>query len=360
MAVEGKIEISLFPEDGKVSRVEIASSRPLRLTKLFAGKTPDEALTLVSSLYSVCGVAQKAAALSALEAALGMETPQEVRRARGLAVWAETAREHILRIVMDWGNGVPSKALPPIVAMPGAIVKALGEAFTLGGRCQVEREKVEDQIGFLETYLKKEILGSNWPNGVEDWSAARETPMAEQIDQIKARGWANPGQQAKVDPLPPLESELLAERFAEPDFVAQPDWRGRVCETTALTRTGVQGRGLQARMLALVLELAAIPQRLRDLLDGQGEGPTSERAENWGISQVEAARGRLVHGIRLTDGNIGAYRILAPTEWNFHPDGVAAESLTGLEFADETSLVEKARQLICAIDPCVAFEIKVE
>ena len=359
MAVEGKLEISLFPEDGKVSRVEIASSRPLRLTALFAGKTPEEALALVSSLYSVCGVAQKAAALSALEAALGMETPEEVQRARGLAVWAETAREHILRIAMDWGDGKPSTSLPSIVAMPGAIVKALGGAFALGGQCQLEREKIEDQIGFLQAYLEKEILGSNWLNGVEGWIAARETPMAERIDQIKARGWGGLGGQAEVDPLPSMEAGVLAERFADPDFVAQPDWRGRVCETTALTRTGVQGRGLQARMVALVTELAAIPQRLRDLLDGKGEGPTAERAEAWGIGQVEAARGRLVHGIQLTEGNIGAYRILAPTEWNFHPEGVAAGSLRGMVYDDEPTLVEKARQLICAIDPCVAFEIKV-
>jgi len=359
MAVEGKLEISLFPEDGRISRVEITSSRPLRLTKLFAGKTPDEALALIGSLYSVCGIAQKAVALGALEAALGLQAPDEVQKARGLAVWAETAREHILRIVMDWGDGKPPKELPSIVAMPGLVVKALGETFALGGQCEMEREVIETQIGFLQDFLEKEILGAHWSDGTEEWIAARETPMAERVYQIKARGWADLGDQAKTAPLPPMEAGLLTERFAYPDYVAKPDWLGDVCETTALTRSGVEGRGLLSRMAALVAELAAIPQCLRNFLDGQGEGATAECVKNWGIGQVEAARGRLVHGIRLANGKVGEYRILAPTEWNFHPEGVAAQSLTGLEFEDETSLVEQARQLICAIDPCVAFEIKV-
>ncbi len=359
MAVEGKLEISLFAEDGRVSQVEIASSRPLRLTKLFAGKTPDEALVLIGSLYSVCGIAQKAAALSAIEAAMGHEKREQVLRARGLAVWAETAREHILRIAMDWGDGKPSKDLPPIIALPGRVVNALGDAFTLGGQCEINRVQIGGQIDLLEAYIEKEILGSCWSNGAEEWIAARETPMAARVYHIKARGWADLGEQAKVGLLPSMEAGSLAERFADPDYVAKPDWQGGVCETTALIRTGVQGRGLLARMVALVAELAAIPQRLRDFLNGPGESPTSEFVKNWGISQLEAARGRLVHGVQLTDGKVGAYRILAPTEWNFHPEGIAARILTGLEFEDEASLIERARQLICAIDPCVAFEIKV-
>jgi len=361
MGVEGNLEISLFPKDGKVSRVEITSSRPLRLTSLFVGKEANEVLSMVSSLYSVCGVAQKAAALGALEAAQDIEVPDTVRRARGLAVLAETAREHILRIAMDWGNGKPCKDLPRIVAMPGNIVKALGEAFSIGGACQADHKEIEGQIALLEGYLEKEILGQAWSEGHEAWLLAQETPIAAKIHDVQAQGWAELGGHAEVLPLPELDSGRLADLFTDPDYVAKPDWQGSVCETTALTRsgTGDLGQGLLARMLALVEELAAIPQGLRDYLEGKGEGPKSDAVGSWGICQVEAARGRLVHGIQLTGEKVDDYRILAPTEWNFHPQGVAAKSLEGLDFEDESLLVEKARHLICAIDPCVAFDIKV-
>ena len=41
-----------------------------------------------------------------------------------------------------------------------------------------------------------------------------------------------------------------------------------------------------------------------------------------GFAAVDSARGRLYHGVRLdAAGRIADYRIVAPTEWNFHPAG---------------------------------------
>jgi len=50
-----------------------------------------------------------------------------------------------------------------------------------------------------------------------------------------------------------------------------------------------------------------------------GSLPLSEGA---GLGWVQTARGLLLHRVACTaDGLIGSYRVLAPTEWNFHPGG---------------------------------------
>ena len=66
---------------------------------------------------------------------------------------------------------------------------------------------------------------------------------------------------------------------------------------------------------------------------------------------METARGRLIHRARVVDGVITQYRILAPTEWNFHPQGVAVQALSGLE-------PDQAKAVVEAIDPCVDFELR--
>ena len=76
-----------------------------------------------------------------------------------------------------------------------------------------------------------------------------------------------------------------------------------------------------------------------------------------GLAWVEMARGLLVHRVRLQDSADGPLiadaRVLAPTEWNVHPQGHLAQALARLDPADAQS----AARLAVAFDPCVAFEV---
>ncbi|MDP2325218.1 MAG: nickel-dependent hydrogenase large subunit, partial [Gammaproteobacteria bacterium] len=65
----------------------------------------------------------------------------------------------------------------------------------------------------------------------------------------------------------------------------------------------------------------------------------------------EMARGLLLHWVQLDgDGAVQDYRVLAPTEWNFHPDGALARAVAALTPSDS----EAAHLLAAAYDPCVA------
>jgi len=81
--------------------------------------------------------------------------------------------------------------------------------------------------------------------------------------------------------------------------------------------------------------------------------------EREALAYTEMARGLLVHWTRLVpDRGAGTwrvedYRLLAPTDWNFHPNGALARYLRKTPPAGHDTL----RLLVAALDPCmpVAF-----
>lgn len=120
-----------------------------------------------------------------------------------------------------------------------------------------------------------------------------------------------------------------------------------------------RGPGAGARLLARLLELAELPRRLRAEPD-PGRESRVVRAwpleENAGMAGVETSRGLLIHVARLKDGKVADYRIVAPTEWNFHPAGPLAQALAGLETG--AGLESAARLVSQSLDPCVAYAVE--
>ena len=82
-------------------------------------------------------------------------------------------------------------------------------------------------------------------------------------------------------------------------------------------------------------------------------------ADGVGLAQVQAARGLLVHRVALQAGRVADYRILAPTEWNFHPQGAAALGLATLPDADDETLQRIGGLFVTALDPCVAYDLRI-
>ena len=142
-------------------------------------------------------------------------------------------------------------------------------------------------------------------------------------------------------------------------------------ETTAYTRQSKHplllnlgkkhGNGLKPRLTARLIELGKIPGRLRSVMQG-GEFLTAgcgSSVPGTGISQLEASRGRLIHRVELDEGVVKRYRILAPTEWNFHRYGILVRSLTAIEAESIETLKRNTGLLVSAIDPCVGYSLEI-
>ncbi len=78
-----------------------------------------------------------------------------------------------------------------------------------------------------------------------------------------------------------------------------------------------------------------------------------------GFAVAETARGALFHYARVEQGRIADYRIVAPTEWNFHPRGAFRAGLLGFRATDPETVKHRATRWALALDPCVPFDIAV-
>ena len=168
--------------------------------------------------------------------------------------------------------------------------------------------------------------------------------------------------------LPPLAARASLALWPQlgAGFCARPHWQGAAAETGAIARrqggadSGTAAGAFAARWLARLAEL-------RDWAHGHarvGAGGTARAVPvgpGRGRALVETARGLLMHEIAL-DGEheerIADYFIVAPTEWNFHPQGPLAGWLTGRAAADRAALQGFAARAVAALDPCVRWEIE--
>jgi uptake hydrogenase large subunit len=94
-----------------------------------------------------------------------------------------------------------------------------------------------------------------------------------------------------------------------------------------------------------------------------------EAAEGWisagaagpdtGYAAVESPRGRLYYRLVLNQNRqLADARVLAPTEWNFHPDGPLVQALAGYHPGPGATAAITRRA--AAFDPCVALRVTVE
>jgi Ni,Fe-hydrogenase I large subunit len=98
---------------------------------------------------------------------------------------------------------------------------------------------------------------------------------------------------------------------------------------------------------ALALQKLAVPGA-----NGASFGASATGTDS-AIGWVETARGLLVHRVRLDGERIADYRIVAPTEWNFHPEGAFSRGAEALDAADPAALEADVRRLVASLDPCV-------
>jgi uptake hydrogenase large subunit len=367
MNIEGRIDITLQRRGEAPAGVRIESSRQQLAQKLLVGRAPEEAANLIGLIFSLCGNAQRIAAEAACEAALGLQPDAATRLRRDESILLEMAREHAWQLLLNW----PEQAGGPLEILPDkASLLRLAQA---GGDAQRYAETLNDLLqttmlgGPADTWLTCDLAG------FDAWRGGGNTQLARLFAALGRGPDIGVSQIALLPPLHDLPDaavrDLAACALAEQAFCAQPLWRGAPAETGAVARLAGQallaawiarrGRGAGARMLARLLELAALPALLarRSSLLGAGMVRAWAVDGNCGVAAIETSRGLLLHVVRLHAEKIVDYRIVAPTEWNFHPSGALFQALSNL--APGNDLSTRAGLVTQALDPCVAFGIHV-
>lgn len=333
------------------SHPSIVGSRPVmggaRLGRLLRGQQGDSVVHMLGSVLALCAHAQRRTARMVLWAAEQQE-PARVTPESTLSLQLETARDHLRSMALDWPQR-QSQSLQP------AQLKWLSSCpFPLATPPRaLTPTEVTAQRQHMQAWLESEVLCTPL-QCLAKWQASATAlqPDTRTLDVLDS----NPDQQAAN--LRTIATALAA----DPDFALRPQWQGACAETGVWTRlrqrqaapaiTSAWSR-LQARWTEL-LELISAPTEPPAALLSSGALPLGE---GQAIAWCEMARGLLLHWVQLDDQHqVQDYRVLAPTEWNFHPDGALAQALTQLDPTDAAA----AWCLASAYDPCVQCSVNIQ
>lgn len=312
----GSVRIRVRGDGAQVVAATVASQRP-RMALALKGRQADDAARLLPLVFALCGRAQGVAARLAVAAARGEQALPRLDP----DIMREAMREHLWRWFLD----LPALfGLAPLREQFSAAVRAVDAGHEDILRGLLMAHEIMRLIEFIE---------------------AVDQPPAGAASLLRV-GSA----EASLADWPRLDERLCR----------VPTWRGRAAETGAYARLNASpatlGGAFAARWRARLAELenwAGGTQKV-------GAGGTASAlpvAPGVGRALVETARGLLMHEVVLEHDRVAAYRIVAPTEWNFHPQGPLAGWLIGRPCADENELRKFTAQAVAALDPCVPWEL---
>ena len=380
--MENIITINLAIQTDGAVKSEITSTRPVHASNIFNNKSIDETLKMIPLLFSVCSTAQSTAAVVCCEQALELDTKPQHKLIRQRLVEMESIREHLWRILLDWNEfivGTPDKTnMSNILSFQQYHKQAItggASPFQINPTFfKIDHKKIIEIQQQLKQTLKLKLFGIDTEEWLkidtieqfDKWLRQGQTITTKMLQKIQESGWNSSGS-CRINPLPKqLEQIELEMQLTNPEYVEQPLWKQHPCETSALTRTTSKliqklkkeyGNGLLVRQIAKLTELAHLVLKVDQLEYSKEDCDESEHiTPNTGIAQVEAARGRLIHKVKIQGDRVEQYQILAPTEWNFHHDGVVARALNSLN-KNSTDLQNEAELIIKAIDPCVDYKL---
>ncbi|MFD2111295.1 nickel-dependent hydrogenase large subunit [Thiorhodococcus fuscus] len=210
-----------------------------------------------------------------------------------------------------------------------------------------------------------------WSDGAQDLDVAA-------ITEDLSHSWMLGG----AEPLHPSAGSMLPlmEKAGAYSWCKAPRLNGQVIEVGALARQLIDGQSLVRelvghsggnvanRVIARLIEsarlLIAMEEWVRQLCPGEPfcvSGRLPE--ETQGVGLIEAARGSLGHWLRVRNGRILNYQIVAPTTWNFSPrdrdrvPGALEQALVGAPVRPGERTPVSVQHIVRSFDPCMVCTV---
>ncbi|SEG28000.1 hypothetical protein [Marinobacterium lutimaris] len=317
----GKLQVDLYHDGHKISAVNPALLRPSgQVGALLRGRDPDQAVELLGMLFSICSVAHRVAATRALEAARGCIANAEIEQVRNSQVAIERLRESLMRLLLDWRYpSIDDDAAAQCIRLCKTLSQAL------------ETDPAEAALVVVE-------LG-NWWRGLRCQPTEQDIWIANHCERW--RGIELGGSGKVLEPGMP--------GAGQPSLETGPVAAALGCRDAARVIAEV----LQTLVSQVDDALALLEGETAEALAGLAQCSGDGLATGWALT----ARGWLMHGIELDGDRVERWQILAPTDRNFHTEGALVRRLNNVVI-DRDSAEALTRELTLAIDPCVAFEVR--
>jgi hypothetical protein len=325
---QGVLQLTLAWDGKQIVAAGVSSTRP-RVASALRGFPVARVLDLVPGLFSLCRCAQGTAARLCVQAARGERPEIALSGGPALAVSLEAIGEHLWRLLLDW---------PPACGQP-----ARQSEFVTWRKCLKEVAD-EATAATLGTRLLA-WLDNEKPLLFDDGVALEPVAL---LPHLSAAEWVVHCDGKTFSELPtftgqPAETGALARRAGDPDVAALL----------------AVGQRVRARLAARLADLRWLAQGLSDLPRLSVLLDAAAVAKGRGLARVETARGTLLHQIQLDGNKVGQYVIIAPTEWNFHPQGAFSRGIGACQAATRGEVAMLARRLALSLDPCVPYELRI-
>jgi uptake hydrogenase large subunit len=362
---EGRVDLRLVWDGVAVVGAEVRSRRP-QPQRLLLGQAPGHARVVIPRLYSLCGDAQAVA----VEALLSLVESGTVDP-DGAVAWAErirleNIREHLWRLGLDWPRAIGEDP------QPGPLRELLAGRAQFPGDRDAARAWAGRTLAALFGGSPVRWLDTSDASAFDSWLREAGTPLAALLRGLQPRlaglGRSHAPLFRSAD-LEPLASGVLPRLREDPDFHWRPDWDGRVFEMGPLARNREQpliasclaDQGAVDAWIRVVARVFELARSLQSLAEGApaAHALAWHRGDDEAVVALEMARGVLLHWMQVEGESIRDYRIVAPTEWNFHPQGPALEGLLQLRGSDERQLREGVTLQVMALDPCVQYQLEI-
>lgn len=372
MNIEGRIHIRLDP--GTEFPVHISSSRPRQVMQLLQGLGPQALQHKLPLLYSLCGKAQNLAATQALVAA-GASVVVTPKQQQDVVI--EALQEYLWRFLIDLPRHLHRQ---PELSVLAPLRKALVKI----GSASPGSDESNYQLHKLDLSLRNDFLGmssdswlglniSELDRWLDQYPVALPTRLRELRRVLEVSPVVETAQTLLPDPpQPPWLKAIGAELGANAEFSFAPRWHDQQPETGALSyqqhhpwlmALGQRGTSpVLMRMIARLFELLRLRVWLNQPseLYGQALSGSQRLSDNSGLGWVRTARGLLLHRVQLQQGGVSGYQILAPTEWNFHPQGPLFNGLQQWLAVASEQLPDWVGLQVLSLDPCVQYQFEVQ
>lgn len=370
----------------------LINERPDLVDTITRGRPAHDLPGLLSALFSMCGHAHRLTARRAVAAALGQDQAL-LDQGQQIALQQETLREHLRRIWLDWPRLLSGQAGGQSSGPPPGLLKLASCPILRPDRPDASRP-LADPMQALTPWLEEHVFQQPIASWLQAWQADGEQALADwatkastvpallmeaaqpvaKTMRLPCRPWPT---QASADnsALPASLSELAHQLATEPGVARHPTWHQQAAETGPWSRLhdpmrlapGWRDtpRSLWWRMGARLADIArlALPDDTQ-AHHGRHWLQTGTLPSEPGSALVwtEMARGVLLHRVQLDTSNpsapkVAACQVVSPTDWNFHPDGVAAHALDAVPHQDEASRLRLIPMIVAAYDPCVPLAV---
>lgn len=350
---------------------------PGLLGQLLRGQQGEAVERTLGHLFTLCAHAHRLTARLAMNAANPKQAAHRPVESP-VFLWLETARDHLRSMALDWPRRQPggltqSDPLAWLRDCPLAIGHATG---------QITQDQAWQTLTQLRHWVEASLLGQpvgRWlihhrePHALAQWCRSHAPNLAPAQVLHTWHALAHPLKPSlrsldllSTDPAQQAtQLQALAHALAsDTHFAQRPSWQGQCAETGPWTRLRHQKKPTTSVTSAWT-RLASRWTELMEIAAMPPHAPTPQATELLGsgalqinegqaIAWCEMARGLLLHWVQLDAlGRVADYRVLAPTEWNFHTNGALAKALTALAPQDAAS----ASALAAAFDACVECQV---